>query len=92
MILILIQGKLFGFIEGGLSKKHTLTPVSGTFIGKKRIALKLKKGVLNSGAHYRFKLTVTDADGTAAANTFDLLTNSVPSKGKRVIRCDLLLY
>ena len=75
------EGKLYGVIDGGLSQQHVLTSVSGSFTGDKQIALKLKKNVLSGGAYYKFKLMVTDADGTSAASTYEMRTNSVPSKG-----------
>ena len=76
------EGKLYGVIEGGLSAKHALTPVSGSFTGEKKIALKLKENLLSSGVYYKFKLTVTDVVGTASASTKTLKTNSVPSAGR----------
>ena len=76
------DGKLYGFIEGGLSKKHTLTPVSGSFTGEKKIALKLNENLLSSGVYYKFKLKVTDLDGTESTSTKTLKTNSVPSAGR----------
>ena len=75
------NGKLYGIIDGGLSATHALTAVTGSFIGEQRIAMKLKTDILKGGNYYKFKLVVTDADGTAAASTYEVKTNSVPSKG-----------
>ena len=78
------DGKLYGVIAGGLSEKHALTAVRGSFKGDKKIALKLKQSTLSGGVYYKLKLTVTDADGTAASNTYEIKTNSVPSQGDKI--------
>ena len=66
---------------GGLSSQNTLTELTGSFTGKKDVALKLKAGVLVGGVSYKFKLTVADVGGTTATNTYVLKTNGVPSTG-----------
>lgn len=57
-----------------------ITKVSGNFKGTKNVALRLKKNLLRGGVYYRLKLTATSS-GTAAETTYDIQTNSVPSKG-----------
>ena len=71
----------FGVVSGGLNTLNTLTPTQGSFTNSIDVDLKLKPNKLAGGVYYRFKLSVTDEEGTVASAVHDIRMNNVPTEG-----------
>ena len=74
-------GKAYGSLD---IKSSVITPYKGRFESDIAVSIKLKPQVLAGGAYYRFRLTATNNENTAASAMVEFKTNSKPTTGRHI--------